>query len=233
MNVDTLGTQAARALRAAALEESAAVDTAAALRSLHRLRRGRTAVRSALVAGAVVVTAIAMGLPFTDDSELATREPAASPSLPALGDGYDVIASATSPDGTAEAVATYRDGQPAVVLIRTAGSTAMEVAWSAPTAHERGSGSMPFPAAVGWAPDGSRLAILVGQERQREDAAPTAVDLALVTMNPDGTSRQTVVAEVGTCHCSSVLPTLTWSADQVSITIPDGPDQGLQTEEMP
>jgi hypothetical protein len=232
VNVDTLGNQAARALRAAALNESAAVDPAAALRSLHRLRRGRTAVRSALAAGAVAVTATAiMGLPFTDDSEHATQEPAASPSLPALGAGYDVIASATSPDGTAEAVATYRDGQPAVVLIRTAGSSAMEVAWSAPTAHERGTGSMPFPAAVGWAPDGSRLAILVGQERPRELAASSPVDLALVTTNPDGTSRQTV-AQVGTCDCAGVLPTLTWSSDRVAITIPDGPDQGLHIEEM-
>lgn len=236
MNVDLLGEQAARALRDAAVLDTAATDTDATLRTLRRRhRRGVVSRRIALTAAvAAAVGAVAVGgLPL---SEVIKRDSAApsgtNRDFPPLGDGYEIIASAVSPAGTAQAVATYREGQPAVVLLRTAGSASSDVAWSAPTAHELGDLNVPFPAAVGWAPDGSRIAILVGQERGRVDTASHPVDLTLLTVNPDGTARQ-VVAEVGACRCSATLPTLTWSGDQITVSIPDGPGQAELTKEVP
>ena len=231
MNADTMGERAARALRATTFQNGA-VDIDAALESLHRLHRRRRAVRGAAVAGAFAVGATTIGIVQFSGAPPDAQEPSVTADFLPLGDGYEVITSSLSPARTAEAVATYREGQPAVVLVRTAGSSSFDVAWSAPTAHERGSGDLPFPAAVGWSPDGSRIAILIGQERQRGDAVSAPVDLMLLTVNPDGTARETV-AEVGTCGCSAVLPTLTWSGDEVAIAIPDGPDQGLHTEKMP
>jgi hypothetical protein len=226
-----MGERAARALRATTLHDNP-VETEAALQSLHRLHRQRRAIRGATVAGAIAVTATAIGVVQINGGSHDREDPAATANFARLGDRYEVIASSVSPAGTAEAVATYRDHQPAVVLIRTSGSSSFDVAWSAPTAHERGSGDLPFPAAVGWSPDGSRIAILVGQERERGGAVSDPVDLTLLAVNPDGTARQTIT-EVGTCRCSALLPTLTWTADQVAIAIPDGPDQGLHIEEMP
>jgi hypothetical protein len=235
MNLDTLGEQAARALRAAAASDAAVVDTDAALRSLRERHRRRSAVRGIALTGAaaVAVAGAVVGGPqlwevFGNDRV----EPSRAVDFPPLGPGYDVIATSVSPAGTAEAVATYREGQPAVVLLRTSGSASSDVAWSAPTAHELGDLNVPFPAAVGWAPDGSRIAILVGQERGRVDTASDPVDLTLLTVNPDGTTRQTL-GDVGTCRCSAALPTLTWSGDQLAISIPDGPDEGHYTKEMP
>jgi hypothetical protein len=225
-----MGERAARALRATTSRDGA-VDVEAALESLHRLHRRRTAVKGAVVCGAFAVAATMIGVVQLSGAPQPPQEPAASVEFPPLGDEYDVIASSLSPARTAEAVATYRDGQPAVVLVRTPGSGSFEVAWSAPTAHERGSGALPFPAAVDWSPDGARLAILVGQEQERGDGADP-VTLTLLAVNSDGTARETV-AEVGTCGCSAVLPTLTWSGDEVAIAVPDGPDQGLHIEEMP
>lgn len=232
MNLDTRGGEAARALRATTYRGATAVDTAAALTALRRIHRRRATVRSAAAAGAVALAVTAVtGLQLSGVLQHTSGESASAPVLPALGSGYDVIATSVSPDGTAEAVATYRDGQTAVVLVRTPASGSTEVVWSAPTAHERGSGTTSFPAAVGWAPDGSRLAVLVGQERPHRATGPTRVDLTLLAMDPDGTARHTV-AVVGTCQCSGALPTLAWSADRVAIDIPDGPDHGLHTEEI-
>ena len=64
------------------------------------------------------------------------------------------------------------------------------------------------------------------------DAVSDPVDLTLLGVNPDGTARETVT-EVGACDCSAVLPELTWSGDEVAVTVPDGPDQGFHIEEMP
>lgn len=234
MNVDLLGARAARAMRDAAALDMAAIDTDAALRTLRRRHRRRMASRRIALAAALAVGALMVGgLPFPDVERRDAPAPSgARDDFPPLGDGYEVIASAVSPAGTAEAVATYREGQPAVVLFRTSGSSSVDVAWSAPTAHELGDLNVPFPAAVGWAPDGSRIAILVGQERGRVDTVPDPVDLTLLTVDPDGTARQ-VVAEVGACRCSASLPTLAWSGDRITVSIPDGPDQGELTKEAP
>ena len=230
MNVDTLGERAARALRDTALYGTTDVDPQAALESLHRLHRRRSALRG-VVAGAVVLVAAIGGLRLAGASEHDRPEPPAV-DFPTPEDGYDVIASSVSPSGTAEAVATYREGQPAVVMVATLKSASSDVVWSAPTPHERGNSNVPFPAAIGWKPDGSRLAILVGQERGPVDSTADPIDLTLLTVNPDGTARQSI-AEVGTCRCAAVLPTLTWTGSQVDISIPDGPDQGSYTQEMP
>jgi hypothetical protein len=231
VNVDTRGEHAARALRATTFDDSA-VDPEPALEKLHRLHRQRMAIRGAVVVGAFAVAATAVAVVQLNGGSPDRQQPSVTADFPPLGDGFEVVASALSPGGSTEAVATYREGQSAVVLVRTAGSDTLDVAWSAPTAHERGSGDLPFPAAVHWSPDGSRLAILVGQQRRRGTAGSGPVDLTLVTVNPDGTARD-IVAEVGSCRCSRLLPTLSWAGDEIAITIPDGPDQGVHREEMP
>lgn len=230
MNTDTMGERAARALRATTFQDGA-VDVEAALGSLHRRHRRRTAVRRAAAVGAFAVAAATVGIVQISNALHDPQRPPTAAGLAPLGDEYDVIASSLSPTRTAEAVATYREGQPAVVLVRTSGTSSFDVAWSAPTAHERGDDELPFPTAVEWSPDGSQIAILIGMHRDR-GGRPSSVDLVLLVVNPDGTARQTI-AEVGTCGCSAVLPTLSWSGEQVAITIPDGPDRGLHVEEMP
>ena len=232
MNVDILGERAARALRETAAQDTASLDTQSALERLRRVDRRRSAVRGVVLGTLVLVGAAIGGAQLSGASEHDRPDPAPFVDFPPLEDGYDVIASAVAPSGGAEAVATYREAQPAVVLVRTPGETTFDVVWSAPTPHELGDRNVPFPAAVGWKPDGSRIAILVGQERGPVDRRSDLVDLTLVTVNPDGTARQ-IVAEVGTCRCASTLPAPAWDADQVEIDIPDGPDQGPHTREMP
>jgi hypothetical protein len=228
VSVDSMGTRAAADLRAASQ-----VDCEASLAALHRLdRRRRTQRRRATLAcGLTVAVAIGMISRF-DSSDGEAPEPLPRPSFTPLGGGYDVIDSDVSPTGLLEAVATFREGQPAVVLVRAADAGSYDVAWSAPTSHELGREDPPWPAAVSWRPDGSRLAVLTAQERDVRHAAARRVELTLLTVNPDGTERR-AVAEVGTCRCSADQPAMTWSRNQVAITIPDGPDQGLHTTDMP
>ena len=160
------------------------------------------------------------------------HEPLPAPSFAPLGEGYTVIASQVSPSGTSEAVATAREGQSDVVLVRTTDPGTSDIAWSAPAAQYLGDHNVPRPAAVAWAPDGSKIAILVALERGPVDDDPDLVDLTFLTVNPDGTERRTL-AQVGTCSCTDALPTLIWSHNQVDVDIPDGPDRGHYTKEMP
>jgi hypothetical protein len=231
MNLDAVAERAARAMRDTAMRDTADLDTNMAIDTLRRFGRRRTALRG-VGAVTIVLVAAAWGLQLSGDSGHDRPEPSRSIDFPPLDEGYDVIASAVSPSGMAEAVATYREGQTAVVIVRTLERTPPDVVWSAPTPHELGDRNVPFPTAVDWAPDGSRIAILVGQEQGAVNTTADPVELTLVTANPDGTARQSV-AEVGRCRCADTLPTLTWSGDQVEVDIPDGPDRGRYTREMP
>jgi len=231
VNLDAVAERAARALRDTAVHDTADLDTDKAIDALHRIGRRRTAQRG-MVAVTIGLVAAAWGLQVSGDAGHGRPEPAPAVDFPPLEDGYEVIASAVSSSGDSQAVATYREGQTAVVIVRPLDRNQSDVVWSAPTPHELGDRNVPFPTAVDWAPDGSRIAILVGQEQGAVDSSADPVELTLVTANPDGTARQRV-AEVGRCVCATTLPTLTWSGDQVEITIPDGPDQGHYTQEMP
>jgi hypothetical protein len=224
-----------RAERAAAsLRDATQVDTEAGLESLYRLegrRSTRRHVAWGVLAAVVVATVWAGHVSRAPDRDRPELTPAAG--FPPLGRGYDVTDTDVSPDGDTEAVATYRDGEPAVVLVRGAGTEQSHVIWSAPTAHELGDRNVPWPAAVSWAADGSRIAILVAQERGPRDEVLDLVDLTLVTVNSDGTGRE-VVDVIGRCWCTGDGPTVTWMDDaQVEVGIPDGPDEGQQTRELP
>lgn len=228
MNLDALAGRAASSLL-----ESTQVDTDVALDALRRLDARRTIRRRATAASAALVAVAAVGITMLPVGSRDDRQdPLPAPSFAPLGDEYDVIASETSPTGTSQVVATARDGQPDVVLVRTTDADSVDIAWSAPPAQYLGGRNAPRPAAVAWAADGSRVAIVVALERGRADDVPDLVDLTLLTVNPDGTERRTV-ARIGSCACTDALPTLTWSHDQVEVDIPDGPDAGHYTKEMP
>jgi hypothetical protein len=140
---------------------------------------------------------------------------------------------ARSPLGNDQVVAVLRAGQTAVVRVEPGSSDDQHVVWSAPTAHELGDRNLPWPAAVAWAPDGSRLGILVAQERGAVDATDDLVDLTLVTVRPDGSGRQ-IAGTVGTCWCADASPDLSWvRSGQVEVLVPDGPDRGVHRRTLP
>ena len=135
--------------------------------------------------------------------------------LPASSRWARALRSATSqclPREHRQAVATLRQDQPAVVFVRVAGSTSQDVVWSAPTQHEIGDRNLPWPVAVSWAPDEDRIAILIAQERGRVDEKQDLVDVSLLTVAPDGTSRE-LIDEVGTCACTDRLAEMAWALD--------------------
>lgn len=227
MNVDVLGEQAAHALR-----DTARFNTESGLQSLMHLDRRRT--RQHRVGGviATLLVASAAWLGMLGLGSQPRPQPLPAPTFGPIDPSYDVVDTDVSRAGDAEALATFRDGLTAVVLVRTSADDAVDVVWSAPTEHEVGDRNLPWPAAVSWAPDGSKLAVLVAQERGRPDESKDPVELTLVTLNRDGTHRM-VVGIVGACWCSDTTPTVTWSvSDRVEINVPDGPDEGRYTEEI-
>ena len=230
MNVDLLGEHAARVLR-----DTVQVDTADALTSLQRLDRRRSSRRRAALLGAAAVVAATAWIarPWITSPDDQTDPQPAPPGFAQLDEAYDVTDMDVTQSGAAEVVAALHEGFPSVVLVRRAGSPSFDVVWSSPTEHELGGGEhVPWPVAVNWAPDESQIAILVAHERDSGTSALTFVDLSLVTINPDGSGRH-VVDEVGTCRCADSRPTMTWSDDQLVVGVPDGPDRGDYTREMP
>jgi Tol biopolymer transport system component len=221
MTVDQRGNRAADVLWTA----HADVDVEAGLAKLHRVH-GRGARRRAVAGASVLVAALAVGAaavrPVLDHD---TAPPAGSTA--GLGAGYDVLATAVSPSGRLEAVATLRDGQPAVVLVRRAGSDQQRVVWSAETPQELVRQNPSRPVAVTWSPDGHRLAVLVARPPY---GGTTATDeLRLLTVDRDGSDRREVPAELGPCACTTHAPTLTWTTDgrtlEVGVPRGDGSDQ--------
>ena len=230
MNVDILGEHAARVLR-----DTVQVDTAEALASVRRLDRRRSVRRRAGLLGAAALVAATAWIarPWTISPDDQNDPLPAPPSFAPLDEGYDVTDKDVTESGAAEVVAALREGLPSVVQVRQAGSPSFDVVWNSPTEHELGGGEyVPWPVAVNWAPDESQIAILVARERDSGTDVPTLVDLTLVTVNPDGSGRH-VVDKVGTCRCADSSPTMTWLDDQLVVGVPDGPDRGEYTREMP
>jgi hypothetical protein len=233
-DLDVLGEQAAQALRRASQ-----VDGDARLVDLHRTRRRRTRHRSAALLAGLAVVAVAGwslrpdgGAGRTGPEPAPATSPSTSPST-RVAPGETELDRARSPRGGDEVVAVLRAGQNAVVRVEPGSSDEQHVVWSAPTAHEQGDRNLPWPAAVVWAPDASRLAILVAQERGAVDTTDDLVDLTLVTVRPDGSGRQ-VVGTVGTCWCADGPPDLSWvRSGQVEVLVPDGPDRGTQRRTLP
>jgi dipeptidyl aminopeptidase/acylaminoacyl peptidase len=214
MSVDERGRTAADSLWATTGD----LDVEARLGQLHRAGQPEASRRRAVVGAAALVAALAVGAaavrPVLDTD---TAPPPATTS--GLGPGYDVLATAVSPSGQLEAVATLRDGQPAVVLVRRAGSGNLRVVWSAETPQELVRTNPSRPVAVAWSPDGRRLAVLVARPPYGESA--TTDELRLITLDRDGSDRREVPAELGPCTCSAHAPTLSWAdAEHLEVGVP-------------
>jgi hypothetical protein len=64
-------------------------------------------------------------------------------------------------------------------------------------------------------------------------AVQKPVDLSVVVMDRDGANRQVIEPRPGTCRCVRQEPSVTWTAPQLGIGIPNGPDQGHRPLEIP
>ena len=231
MNLDAVAERAARALLDTAVRDTADVDTDKAIDTLHRVGRRRTAQRG-MVAVTIGLVAAAWGLQLSGDSGHGRPEPAPAVDFPPLDDGYEVIASAVSPSGKAASGGHIPGGSdrcrhrphPRPEPIRR------RVERADPSRAGRPQRALPHGRGLGPGRIQDRHPGRSGAGAV--DAIADPVELTLVTANPDGTARQSV-AEMGRCACVAALPTLTWSGDQVEINIPDGPDQGHYTQEMP
>lgn len=225
-DVDLRGERAGDALRRAAQ-----VDAAERLVHLHRTRRHRTRRRAAaLVLGTALVTTAVWGRALDRADETTGTEVARPAIHAALGPGATVVDVSRSPSGEVDAVVALRDGLPSVVAVVPVTTSQASVVWSAPTAQEADERNLPRAAAVAWAPDGSRLAILLATPRH--GAGPADVGLTLVTVAPDGSGRE-LLGSVGRCECDQGALDLLWrSNDQVEVVIPDGPDEGIVTRRV-
>ena len=213
MTVDRRGRRAAESLWAEVADE----DVEARLAALHRTGSRPPRRWQAPVAAAVLVGALAVGVTVVRPGDDHAAHPVA-PVLPTLGTGYHVLASDLSPSGRRQAVATLRDGQPAVVLVRRLGVGRSQVVWSGETPQELVRANPSHAVAVAWSPSGRQIALLVARRPYGAGAAADD-DLALLTVAPDGSGRRQVPADLGVCACADALPALTWSADGRELTV--------------
>lgn len=230
MTIDAVAERAARELRASAAgSDVLAIEAGLADLCRRSSRRTTGRVVGLAVTGVVAAAAVWAGSPPGAGPDRVQPLPAAD--FPPLGGLFDVIAVDDAPSGETQVVATRRDGQPSVVVVRTRRTPALDVVWSAPTSHELGDREVPFPAAVAWAPDESAIAIVVAQPRGRREERTGLIDLQLVTVAPDGSGRR-LVGAIGTCRCTDALPTMEW-AGRIVVAVPDGPDRGPWARRVP
>jgi hypothetical protein len=159
--------------------------------------------------------------------------PPSEPAFPALGDGYDVVDAAVSPSGQMEAVATLRDGEAAVVLVRRADEPDQDVVWSARTPQEVGRENVSRPVSVAWAPDEHQLALLIAQVPFGQPSSREV--LTLLTVSTDGSGRRVIADDVGSCECDAALPTLSWSRDgrRIEVVVPNDTGPGRYDVALP
>jgi hypothetical protein len=229
VNIDQMGKNAAHVLR-----DATEVDTERALASLKALDKSHPRRHQAalLTVAALIAASFLVARPFSTTPHNSEPEPPVSTAFAPLGAEYTVIDRDVSVSGAHEVVAALREGLPSIVLVRDSDSLSPDVVWTSPTEHEHGGTErLPTPAAVRWAPDESQIAILMAEVRKQDNNTPNLLDLSVVLVNRDGTGRH-LLAQVGTCRCETA-PIMTWSDHQLTVSIPDGPDRGKHTEEMP
>ncbi|MDR7253132.1 hypothetical protein J2X46_002117 [Nocardioides sp. BE266] len=220
-DIDVLGERAARALH-----EVSPADVEARLSDLHRTRRRRARGRTTAVALVAVMAGVAAwGRGADRPAEQVATDTVPASVRAALGEDATVVDVARSPSGDRDVVAALRGELPSVVAVVPVGRSTATVVWSAPTPGESDARRLSWATAVAWAPDESRLAIVLAT-RTAGDGTGSAVRLTLVTVGPDGSGRE-LVGPVGRCACDGTTPDLVWpSPDEVEVRIPDGSDEG-------